>query len=441
MGRPGASHIGNLLDRRWLAAIVLATLAPAAARAQSPQAANVEETLTLKDSLDRAYANNPKLLSASKELEIAKTHLSQARSLFYPKVDLNLDYVKFRNERLGLPPRGLGDLILSPSGDGLRTQSLYYGRLGFQQTLYAGGKLNYTYKLSQANVKRSESGFERLRREVEFETAKGFYGLVALQEKERAVEASLKEVSRLSAGSASLEVAAVKADLRKRFSELVEAENQTRFDYLQTMGVELFRKVALKGSLEPPSVSLDLETDLSWAKENRNEIKETEIQEEVDQLYISLSQSENHPVFLLGGGVEVQNNKFPLDETNWDTVLSMNIPVFNGFSTFSRIRERQFQAEQTRLKRVELEDQVERDVRSGIREYQHWQDEVKTRQQEIDFLEKTWRQNGSSALKERLNFMQWDLNERLSLIEAKYEMCLASAGLSKALGRSLEDQP
>src|SRR5262245_38393416 len=60
------------------------------------------ETLTLKTSLERAARNNPRLLELGKELSIAKANSREAASLFYPKVNVNLNYTRFRNETLGL---------------------------------------------------------------------------------------------------------------------------------------------------------------------------------------------------------------------------------------------------------------------------------------------------------------------------------------------------
>src|SRR2546426_9393868 len=82
-------------------------------KAQAKEKPNLPagETLTLKASLERARRNNPRLLAAETELSIAKTHLRQAKSLFYPRVNLNMNYVRYRNETLGVLPEEFGSTI------------------------------------------------------------------------------------------------------------------------------------------------------------------------------------------------------------------------------------------------------------------------------------------------------------------------------------------
>jgi outer membrane protein TolC len=84
----------------WIPAFAGMTMAAMPLWSQPPQGA--VEKLTLASSLERARSNNPRLLLAGKELSIAKTQLRQAKSLYYPKVNLNLDYVRYRNETVGI---------------------------------------------------------------------------------------------------------------------------------------------------------------------------------------------------------------------------------------------------------------------------------------------------------------------------------------------------
>ena len=89
------------------------------AHAVAPSTASLTppEVLTLKQSIDRALKNNPRLLSAKTDLSIAKTQLRQAKSQFYPKVNLNMDYIRYRHETIGLIPPEMGNVVLeTPAG-------------------------------------------------------------------------------------------------------------------------------------------------------------------------------------------------------------------------------------------------------------------------------------------------------------------------------------
>jgi len=411
------------------------------------------EILTLRSSFERAINNNSQLLLARKELDVARTHLSQARSLFYPHVNLNVDYIRYRHETLGLIPSEMGDIVLetpkvTEGVTGNPAQNLYLGRLGFIQTLYAGGKLDATYRLSQANVKRAESGYETLKRDIEFETAGGFYRLLEIQQQEKILKDAIFDLEKLSqqAGNvhSQLSIARAQSALRQKQGDLRQHEQRVKFDYLRSMGVELFTDIQVDGELTLQPHERDLQTDLIWAKNNRVELKETVILEEVDKLAVDLSLAERYPVFLLGGGMEVRNNDFPLNDTNWNAGLSMNIPLFDGFSSLARIRESRYRADQGRLRRVQLEDQIELEVRSSHADYLHWSEEVSAREKELATLERSRRpifdRAGGGSLSDRVDYIRWVVDAKTSLVEAQYELCMANARLAKALGKSFLDE-
>lgn len=441
---------------RFAFAGLILAIGATAAFSQEPVAKPTSEILDFKASLERALSNNPRLLAAKKDFSIAQTQVRQARSQFYPKVNLNLNYIRFRNETLGITPDDLGNAVLEapiPSANGVRSnplaENLYLGRVGFQQTLYAGGKLRYTYKLSKANVRRLESLYETLKHEVEYDTAKAYLELVALKEKERLIKDNIFELEKVvklaNTAHAGLLVSSIRSRLQKELGDMKLRQTNVRFDYLQAMGVELFSDVDVAGSLNPQPFDESSEALLVRAKENRVELKETQIQEEVDQLSIDLSSAERYPVFLLGGGVEVRDDRFPLEQANWNTVLSMNIPIFDGFSSLARIRESRYRADQSRLNRVRVEDQIEREVRSAYNAFQHWEEQWDSRQMELDSLNASKNQyfgsgQSRSSIQDRVDFLQWRLNASLGVVEAKYETALAIARLSRATGRSLIEQ-
>ena len=436
--------------RSGLPLLLILTLAAAHAAEILP--AGAREKLTLNDSLERASKNNPRLLLANKDLSVARTQVRQAQSLYFPKVNLNLDYVRYRNETVGITSPELGSVILeapiAANRDEQRgnplSRNLYLGRLGFLQTLYAGGKVTATNRLSQAGLRHAENAVETVRHEVEFDTAIHFYRLLALHKEEALLSSALVEIDKLSKQSASahgrLALSAAQAEMRKRLSDLNQQEQTVQFQYLQSMGLELFSDVDVEGELTAATDIPELQTVLVWAKQNRAELRETQIQEEVDHLAVELSRAERYPVFLLGGGVELRNDDFPLRETNWNTALSLNIPIFDGFAGYARVKESRYRADQGRLRRIQLEDQVEIEVRTAHSDWHHWRNEVEARQRQTELFERLRRaayqeNQGGNTLAQRLEFLQWKADASTSLIEAQYELCAAESRLSRAVGR------
>ncbi len=426
-----------------------AVLLPLATFAQGPGA----ETLTLRTSLDRAVKNNPQIQIAQKDYEIATAQLRQAKSLYYPRIGLNLDAVRYRNETIGLIPPELGNAVLETpvSSNGHVSNdadNLYIGRVNLVQTLYAGGRVNYTHRLSQANVRRAEIALETKQNEVEFETASSFYGLIASREKRRLAQNALVDVEKMmrqaTGQHARLKVSAERYELRRKLSAIEQEEKDLRFKYLSAMGLEYFAEVEVTGTLEPRLLEQDLQTLLVWAKSNRSEVKETLIQEEVDALSVDLSMSERYPIFRLGGGVEVRNRQFPLDQTNWNAVLDMNIPIFDGLSSPARVKESRYRAAQGRLRRSQLEDAVDAEVRAAHSDLEHWSHELAAREQETTDLKATEKSyvgtRATESLAERLDYLRWRLDRSTDVIDGKLELCLANARLARALGRTVLDE-
>jgi outer membrane protein len=409
------------------------------------------EKLTLSTSLDRAFRNNTVLQAAQKELSIAKTHVGQAKSLFYPKVNLNLNYVRYRNETLGVTSEALGHTVLEgPLPDPVTNRStpfsenLYLGRVDFQQTLFAGGRVSTTYKLAEAAQRRAESNFESLKRDVAYKTTEKFTQLLSLREKITVLENTKRELESLERDAARTRSAFFlhrrTEEVRQKLAQHYDEQRTVRMDYIHLIGMEFFSDVDVEGSLDSPPIPITFQNALAWAKENRDELKATQLQAEADRLSVDLSLAERYPVFLWGGAYELRNSKLPLDETNWSTALSMNIPLFDGFSSLSRIKESRYRAEQGRLTQVQLEDQVEHEVRSAFEDVRHWEDERRRRIDDLKTVEKETTQSRATSPLEKAEMLDWGLSSRLSVVEAKFQLALAKARLEKAIGRDYSHQ-
>ncbi len=411
--------------------LLVALLLPAASFAAPP--AYEPAVLTFEESVERAWRSNPHLLSAQQDVSIARVKVRQAKSLFYPNVNLNLNYIRYRNETLGVTAAELGNVVLEapiPNSNGTRgnplADDLYLGRIGFRQTLWAGGRIGSTYQLSRANLERASSSHVALREEIKLNVARAFYALLGLQEKEKIYLEAIKAVERQPSNFAAL---SAKAELRRHIAALQKQLRETKYDYLEAMGAELFTEVRVVGDLDNVGEApVDLQRALSWAKQNRTELRAIQFQQEVDRLAVSLSLAERYPVFLLGGAYEVRNNELPVTEnSNWNAVLSMNIPIFDGFANLARVRESRFRADQGRLRRVQIEDQVERDVRSAYEDFRFWTDELDRRRNETQSIRQSRTGGG-------LEYALWNMHAELGIIEAKVERSIASALLAKSIG-------
>lgn len=404
--------------------------------------------LNLQQSLERALANNPRILQAKQEMNIAQTNVSQARSLFFPHMDFSLNYARYRNETLGVTSPDLGLAVLEPSPapsgsrDDFSQANLYLGRLGFKQTLYAGGRLDSTFELSKANLERSEIYYESLKREVEYKVKESFYSLLSSKLKKDLMDAALADLKGIADKVQGIRdrmaLIRAKSEIRERTADLSKEEKQQRFNYLQVVGLELFSDAEITGNVEASVPELKLEQALAWAKQNRNELKETLLAEEVDRLSVNLAMSEKYPVVLLGGAYELRDQDLTMGQRNWNAVLSMNIPVFDGFSGLARIKESRFKAKEGRYRRVQLEDQIEKEVRSAFDDLVYWQEELINRKDDLASLSAAMNKSpGVVPAYDRIDFVKWKLDSSLKVADAKLSLILAQSRLEYAVGRAV----
>lgn len=410
------------------------------------------ETLTLEQSIERAFVNNPELLAKEQQLAINQEKLTQAKSFYYPQINFNMNYARYRNETLGITDPDLGFMILEapiedPTGNrgNPLAENLYLGRLGLKQTLYAGGRIKSTYKLTQAQLLKAESEFQSLKSHIIFKTKREFYSLLALDQKIELLQKAMDELDTLASKARGthnkLAFGQRKSAFRTQLRHLEQAHREARYGYLKSLGMELFTEFKIEGSLDHPVVKLDLQKVLAWAKQNRPELKTTEIQQEVDRLAVDMTLAERYPVFLLGGAYEFRDQKFPVNDTNWNAVLTMDIPLFSGFSSISRIRESRYKAKQSHLNQVQMHDEIENEVRTAYENLIFWEKEMEMRRNELGFLQNErdrYSENTTAtSIIEKLDYLKWNSDARLQFIDARYQLAVAYAQLEKAVGRPL----
>lgn len=401
------------------------------------------EVLSIEQSVKRALQNNPSLLSAQKDIAIARSQIKQAKSLYYPRINFNMNYVRFRNETLGLTSSELGNVILeapisdaSGQRDNPLANNLYLGRIDFRQTLFSGGRLHYTVQLSKKNLQGAESSYEALKREVLFNTRRLFAQLLAAKRKSEVLTEAINKVQRAvdqrPASTQRLKLMEKKASFRQEMAEQLMEERKIKMDLQQNLGMEFFSQIEAEGSLDTLSLSLDLNAALAWAKQNRSELRQTELQAEVDRLSVDLSMAERYPVFLFGGAYEVQDTEQSYEASNWNAVLTMNIPLFNGFAGPARIKESRYRAERGYLNRVQLEDQIEREVRLAYMNVQHWASELEARSEELSQIKRL-----SPEASFIDSFIEWETRAELRMLDAQLNLFIERARLDQAMGNSL----
>ena len=143
--------------------VSLLTLAAAGASRLSADEVT-DRTLTLDDSVRLALNNSQALLSSREDVNIALQRVREAESLFFPRLDLNANWSKFRVDN-GTP------MILQPAlGPTLVPQSprenFYTARANIYQSVYEGGRSKNLWQQARISYERAKSANEALQTQV-----------------------------------------------------------------------------------------------------------------------------------------------------------------------------------------------------------------------------------------------------------------------------------
>jgi outer membrane protein TolC len=406
-----------------------------------------ERVVTLEESLKLATNNSQALLTLREDENIALQRVREAESLFFPTMDVNANWSKFRVE-------GDRPLLLQPAfGSTLVTTSprenFYTARANIYQKVYEGGRTRNTWRQARISYERARSANEAARAQVIGWAKQEFYDLLLVQEKRRIYQDALKRLNAASPRTPSptlegIRIERMLTELRQNAASAKLEEDEARLSYLHALNLELNTNVALKGELTTQAVELDLQKMLAWATQYRAELRQTEYQEELDALGVSLSLAERTPTIGFGASYERAGYDKALETANWAGTLNINVPlsISNLFYGWAKVRERKAQYRQATLKHVETSDQIQLQVRQSYTRYRFWQSELLPREAEFrraKTLVESVRTRKSGGV-DRLEAERLLLDAHMRYREAVHGHLVSLAALERAVGHSLESE-
>ncbi|MDR0822687.1 MAG: TolC family protein, partial [Endomicrobium sp.] len=150
------------------------------------------------------------------------------------------------------------------------------------------------------------------------------------------------------------------------------AYNKSVLDLLNIIGLELNTLIAIEGDFSAKIKEISLNQCLLFAYQFRPEIQTTQYQESIDELGVSLLSMHKYPIVTLGAAQEWAGNDIINDKNNWYIFLSVDLPVFDGGGTISRVSQGRITARQSALTRAKAESNIRLAVNKAYIEYDFW---------------------------------------------------------------------
>ncbi|MDD2244890.1 MAG: TolC family protein [Dysgonamonadaceae bacterium] len=386
-------------------------------------------TLTLEESIEIAKKKSYSMLRLNEDLKIAEFNLKSATSRLKTHIDMTIGAPQYNetieswNDTTGItyyyPVKDLGysgvmtinqplptdgNIFISnmlSSSDNLKSNfrsSRLRSRIGFNQPLhsfYAYNSIKSTLKRAELDFERSNKQYKREELNLIYQVSSSYYNLLSLQKSteiasldlERQMDAYEISKNKYAAGlirevdALQMEVDLAEAQNNHDISVLNEVSAKNAF--IELLGLSLDDSVILSNEMNYQVVIIDPEQAVDLALKNRLEVREQEIQIELQKLSIKQQRANG----LIRGSVDayferagmdhqanisfmqsIKNSYNNLTERNssYGIGLSVTIPILDWGENRALVRAAESRLKQYNYRKEEVEREIETEVKNLI---------------------------------------------------------------------------
>jgi outer membrane protein TolC len=385
-------------------------------------------TLTLQESIDRALSDNPSVRAAEEKVATAEQKVKEARAAFMPVLSASGSYTYFGKlptmefdfgpSMLGLSPEMaemMGGEAAAQDNEPVEIdmgfEDTYRAGLSLQQPIFTWGKILNNYKQAKLGLKAAEQELEGVRQQITLDVTTSFYSVLLTQELVEVAEMAVDQVQAhvktaqelVDAGMATnFDLLRAKVQLANIRSQLIRVQNGLRLsrDGLKNViGMDLNAQIRVEGELVYRPLELDLGQLLESALANRPEINQLQFQEQAGEKFVSMARAGNKPNVTLIGDYGYESNAdtpgdiFQRDEwkNTWNITLALQMPLFDGLATRSRVKQAESGLRQIQIGREQLSDGIGMEVRAAFFGFQEARELLKAQEETVQQAEESLR--------------------------------------------------
>jgi len=332
--------------------------------------------LNLEKSLETAYQNNRALLSQKEKIRSSRYKISEAKSSFYPQLSFQGSYTY-----LGVTP----SFIVSIPGVFDRKVTIGFHdnfdfKLSLEQSIFTWGRLKNSYSVSKLNLRLEKENYKKDKQRITFEVKSSFYSVLLAKELIRVREEALKNIGehlrtvelRYKAGQASeFDLLRAKVQLANAKPPLLQAKQTYDLalsSFKNILGFSQESEIELEGELFFKPIEVELEDANQKALSQRPELKSLEIQKKIGHKGLSVAKAGNKPSLMGMANYEYKNPFYSekIWDTDWNVTLSLNLPLFDGFATRSKVNQAKSDLKQLDLGEKDLKEGIKLEVKEAV---------------------------------------------------------------------------
>jgi len=327
--------------------------------------------LTLEEAIDTALLKNRELALSHLSQKEAVEKLHQAKSSFFPSLEVTGGYTRMSSVPIIEFTEGVG----IPLG--------YYDNfsaaISLSFPLFTSGKRMYGYELARLGVEMSELETSIKECDVREEVSYSFYGLLVAQEAVKIAEEAL--------GRAQDHLQTVRTQHRRGVVsqlDLLRAEysySEAETEYLRAengqemaikvlnllLGIDVDTPTSADGELQYMPVEEDVSYFNALAVERRPEINTLELGHQMASTSLSMAKFKNAPNLILALNYSYER-PYQFEE-KWGRTLVANLGVqfslFDGFRNLSEIRQARIGVQKTQVQEELLRRAIQFEVETA----------------------------------------------------------------------------
>ena len=406
-----------------------------------------EDSLNVQQAIALTLRQNQALLANEALVRAAQARVHQTESADYPMVGISGDLT-------GIGPipafsfPGYGSIALAPASN----LDLH---VGAAYTIYDFGKRNAREDVAKSSVSGPEDASKSMRSALTQQTIQAFFGVIFLrrsvavqQEQIDAFVEHLQDTRRkVESGSAtefdSLSTSVRVAQARNQKIDLERALDDQEVSLRRLIGLAWDGPLTLTGTFTSGDADESVETLLLQAKEHRPDLVTARDIVATAKLGSTGAHHGDDPSLLVHASYGLRNGFEPnLDVArgNWSVGASVEVPVFDGFLTRSRIEEADAMVLASERHLADVDRTAEAEVRQAFAAVRSARAKINATDlqvvQAIKAVEnaRIRYQSGAGTNLDILDAETSASTSRLQQLQALYQLVLAQTSLQAAVG-------
>jgi len=420
-----------VIMKRVIPVIALILIACSGARAQ--EVIKKGEALTLEKCIGIALKKQPNIIAAAGAVKANQSKVGQARSNYYPQVDLASGYSRE-----------------NPTTSN-KTVDQYTGSVALKQNIYDFGKTPAQVNIQKLNLDSSKSDLENVTEQIILNVKQAYYGVLQAKKNRDVAEETVKQFQQhleqakgfYEVGTKpKFDVTRAEVDLSNSKLNLIRAENSVRLSIVtlnNAMGVPDAPEYTIEDNLLFKGYGITFEEAINRAYKNRPDLTAIILRREAAEKSVELANTGYYPVLTGNAGYNRAGENFPLGE-GWNAGVTLSFPIFSGYLTKYQVEEAKANLDVIKANEEGVRQNIFLEVQQAHLNLKEAEERIPAAELVIKQAEENLElANGRYAAGVGNPIEVTDaqvalINAKLSYIQALYDYKVALANLEKAMG-------